>query len=61
MARFFTYRWSKAGCLALLFILPACSQLTLKQGEINQALYTGNVQQAYDILNTDVKRWEKNF
>lgn len=46
--------------ICAFFTLSACSQLTLKQGEINHALYTGNAQQAYDILNKDTKRWEKN-
>lgn len=43
-----------------MFTLASCSQLTLKQSEINQALYQGNPQQAYDIMNSNVDRWQKN-
>ncbi|MBI1221842.1 MAG: hypothetical protein GC180_04485 [Bacteroidetes bacterium] len=43
-----------------VFLLASCSQITLKQAQLNEALYTGNVQQAYDIMNNHVDRWKKN-
>ncbi len=43
-----------------MFALASCSQIALKQGEINASLYQGDVQKAYDVLNQDIDRWKKN-
>ncbi len=43
----------------VLLLAASCSQLALKQDEINQALYSGNAQKAYTILSQDSSRWEK--
>ncbi|MDX5321221.1 MAG: hypothetical protein LPK45_08900, partial [Bacteroidota bacterium] len=43
-----------------MVVFASCAQITLKQSQINEALYKGNPQAAYDILNSNTKRWEKN-
>lgn len=55
-----TYRWFRTGIWIGMFALASCSQIALKQGEINASLYQGNVQQAYDVLNTDIDKWKKD-
>lgn len=42
-----------------LILLSSCSQRTLKQGEINNRLYNGDVQGAYAILKENPKKWER--
>lgn len=49
----------KFSAVIMVLLLSACSERTLRQAEINEALYTGNPQKAYSILTTNEKRWEK--
>jgi len=60
MAHQNTYRWIRTGIWIGMFALASCSQITLKQGEINASLYQGDVQKAYDVLNQDIDKWKKN-
>lgn len=55
-----TYHWIRAGIWIGMFALASCSQIALKQEEINASLYQGDVQKAYDVLNQDIERWKKN-
>lgn len=60
MASFLKYRIQLAGLWPALLLFASCSQISLKQDEINAALYRGDINAAYNILNTDEKKWERN-